>query len=253
MLPFVLVAVTTSGCRPDTVTLGFQPAPGATYRYRYELELHLERALDGSAAKVTDLDTVITAEVTIVSTTPAGTRARLAIRRDGGTAQRLTVVIDRAGSLRGIEEIAGLPTSELGVGGLGAVLGLAVAPPPTGPVAIGDTWSFGDDGQAGRPITGDARLDRLGVIDGEKVAEVGSALRSPIDEAIDAGPSGTQLSGEIRSDASTTYDLVDGAIRRAHAVAHGDVDVLIHPPAGSQAADAHGTITYDLVVRTTRV
>ena len=253
VLAIAVLAATLSACRPDTVTLGFEPEDGATYWYRYELVLHLERALDGEAPTVTDLDTVITAKVTIVGTTSEGTRARLVIRRDGGDEQTLTVLIDRAGSLRGIEEVAGLPADAFGVGGLSSVLGMSVSPPPNEPVAIGDAWTVGGDVAGAVPATGEARLERLGVIDGEKIAEVASQLRQTIADDVAAGPSGSYLSGDLRSDTTTSYDLVDGAVRGSDATARGDVDVVIRPPAGSTALSVHGRITYELSVQTTRL
>jgi hypothetical protein len=242
-----------AACRSDTVELGFDPAEGATYRYRYEIDLHLERALEGEEPTVTDLRSTITARVTIVDETPAGARARLLIRRDGGGDQRLTVLLDRAGSLRGIEQIAGLPEDTLGVGDLSALLGLSVAPPPDGPVSIGDTWAFGEDSPLPRPVTGEARLDRLGVIDGEQIAEVGSALRQSVDDDVDAGPSGAHLVGELRTDLTTSYDLDDGAIRRGHATSTASVTARIEPPSGSTATPVQATITYELTVTTTRL
>jgi hypothetical protein len=249
LLGVALLSGVLAGCRPDTVELGFEPVTGATYRFQYDITLHLEQALEGEEATATDHTSTVTAAVTILASTPEGARARLVVHRDGAADQTLTVLIDRAGSLRGIDAIAELPADTIGVGDLSALLGAAAAPPPSGPVGIGDTWTFGAPG----PVRGEARLDRFGVIDGEHAAWVSADLAQSVDDDIDAGPSGAHLAGDVRVEASTAYDVADGAVRRSHVSGHGDLDATILPPAGITATPARATITYDLEVTTTRL
>jgi hypothetical protein len=253
LLAVVLGTSVLAGCRPDTVTLGFEPDEGATYRYRYEIDLHLEQALEGEEPEVTEVDAVVTATFTILEQTDAGPRARLTLRRDGGGDHQLVVLLDRAGTLRAVQEIAGLPTETFGLDQVSALLGLAVALPPTEPVALGDTWSFGGDLPIPRPVTGTATLERFGVIDGAKVAEVRAELRQALDEDVAAGPGGAHLTGEVRSDGTTSYDIGDGAVRRSSTTAAAEVEAVIQPPPGTDAAPALAAISYVLEVSATRL
>jgi hypothetical protein len=61
------------------------------------------------------------------------------------------------------------------------------------------------------------------------------------------------LDGRLRSTATTTFDLGDGAVRRASLRAHGRVDLLVAPPTGTDAPPVEATVSYELRVRTTRL
>src|SRR3546814_3481766 len=100
------------GCRDHTVDLRFRPATGTTYEYRYEIEATLSRSLDGEEPEVTELDTVLLVDQTILTADADGARVEVELRRDDGPATTAMVVLDRAGSLQAVEAVEGLARSE---------------------------------------------------------------------------------------------------------------------------------------------
>jgi hypothetical protein len=238
-------AVLLAGCRPGTVTLTFDPEAGDHYRYRYEIEAQVTTTLEGAAPSTTSIDTLLEADVTVVETAPSGVRAEVTLRRDGGAPRTSEVRLDRAGALQGVDLIEGQRADVFGLGDLSQVL--PTLAPPESPLAPGDRWSL----DAGT-VTGEGRLARLGVVDGADVAVVATDATQPLEDTVPTGNTTATLSGELRSRATTAYDLRDGSLRRSTTRARGTVAALIAPPVGIDAAPVNGTIIYDIRVRVTR-
>jgi hypothetical protein len=70
---------------------------------------------------------------------------------------------------------------------------------------------------------------------------------------VQAGASATEVSGRVRSGATTSYDLADGAIRRSRSWSRGQIDAELQPPDGVIAEPVHATIGYEVTVRVTRI
>lgn len=242
IVPLLAGPMALGACRSNTVDLGFRPDVGDRYEYRYEIDAVVTQEVPGAEPGVTELTTELIVEQVVESVSDEGVRVAVELRSEGSAPRSVVVVLDRAGSLEGIELIEGLPgaTSAFGAGaGTTAI--------PRRPLAPGDRWSIG-----GTSGDGTARLERLGVIDGEDVAVVSSDLTEAVEDA-SAAAGGTTLSGTRSSESTTSYDLVDGAVRRSSSEAHADLTARIAPPEGVDAEPVEATITYDVQVRVTRI
>jgi hypothetical protein len=245
LVAILVGSLAMGACREHTVDLGFRPDQGEAYTYRYEIEAVVTRSLEGEEPEVTELDTVLLVDQEVLDTSADGARVEVEIRRDGGPPRNAVVVLDRAGSLQGIEAIEGLAPEALVASSslLGPTPGL-----PDRHFAPGATWSVEEEGRRG---TG--RVERLGVIDDAKVAEVRTTTNDEVREQVDSGGSTATLQGDVSSRSTTSYDLDDGAIRRSTTASVGELAVQIAPPAGIDAAPVDGTISYDVRVRVTRL
>lgn len=238
-------AVVAGACRAHTVDLGFRPEQGAAYVYRYEISATITRSLEGEEPEVTDVDTVLLVEQEVLDPTSDGARVQVELRRDGGEPRSAVVVLDRAGSLRGIEAVEGLPVETMTAGGTSLV---EPATLPDGHLAPGQRWQIAEDGHE---VSG--RLERLGIIDDEDVAVVRATTRDRVQETVDAGGSVATLDGTVSARSTTSYDLDDGAIRRSRTSSIGTLAVEIAPPTGVAAEPVPGEILYDVRVEVTRI
>lgn len=241
-------ALALLGCRTDTVSLGFEPHEGDTYRYRYEIEATVTRTVAGSAPQTTDIATTVTSEQEVVELTAAGALVEVTLTSQGAAPRTAVVLLDRAGSLQAIQQIEGLPVDSLGLPPAGTLLASTATEPSNGPLTLGDRWTIADGG-----LTGEARLDRLGIVDDHEVAVVTTTLLDVLADTVTAEGSEVVLDGDLRSTTSTTFDLVDGAVRRGSTRSAGTVEVLVSPPLDVVAPPVEATITYELRVRTTRL
>ncbi|MDP1820042.1 MAG: hypothetical protein Q8K58_09155 [Acidimicrobiales bacterium] len=235
------------GCRTSTVSVAFTPDIGDRYVYRYEITATITREVQGSDPEVIALDTELTADQQVRAITESGARIRATLTRESGAPRTAIVVVDRAGSLSGVELIEGLSASAFGLADA-ALVPTHLEGPPDGPLELGDEWSIG-----GATREGTGRLERLGVVDDVDVAVVRSSLTQQLQESVDARDSDTDLSGTLRSGALTSYDLTDGAIRRSRSWSSGTLDAHLAPPIGVQAEPVEATLTYDISVRVTRL
>ncbi len=240
--------VVMAGCRTDTVALGFDPAVGAVFRYRYEVDATITTVVEGGAPEVTEVTSTVTSEQEVVERTAAGLVVEVRLRADEGVPRTAVVLLDRAGSLGAIQQVDGLSVDLVGLPSAGALLASTATEPPSGPLRLGDRWPI-EDGL----LRGSGRLDRLGVVDGRDVAVVASRLDEQIEDTTTVDDSLVTLAGLLRSTTSTAFDLADGAIRRARTRSEGTVDALISPPPNVDAPPVAATITYELRVRTTRL
>lgn len=244
MMCALVASLGVAGCRESTVDLGFRPEPGAAYSYRYEIHAVVTRSLAGEDDEVSELDTVLLVDQEVLERTADGARVQVEIRRDGQAAVSAVALLDRAGSLQGIDAIDGFAVDPLLTGApVSAPAGL-----PAGRLRPGERWTI--DGRT-TSVTG--RLQRLGVIQGEDVAVVQGTSTDEIDEDVAIGGSATTLRGGIRAASTTTYDLDDGAIRESSTSSRGTLDVLIAPPEGVTAEPVDGTISYEIEVQVIRV
>lgn len=235
-----------AACRAGTVSLRFDPEVGDRFRYRYDIEATVTQALDGSDPVATTVRTTLLADQTVQEVAAEGTRATVTLRRDGGPPRTAEVRLDRAGALQGVDLIEGRATGVFGLGALSGVLPTVEL--PHGPLAPGDRWSL-DSG----PVTGEGRLERLGVVDGERVAVVRLTSTEELTDTVTSGTTSARLEGALRTDATSTYDLHDGALRRVTSRSTGEVQAHISPPPGLDTEPVLGTITYEIEVRVTRL
>lgn len=239
-----LAALGLGACRESTVDLGFRPEPGASYSYRYEIEAVVTRSLEGEDDQVSELDSVLLVDQTVLAPSSDGARVEVEIRRDGDDPVSAVAFLDRAGSLQGLDVLEGLAVDALLAGSdLSASPGL-----PPGELAPGERWTLGRD-----QLTVEGRLLRLGIVDGEDVAVVRSRSTDHVDEDAQAGSSRAHLRGLLHGSSTITYDLVDGAIRESATRSSGTLSVQVSPPEGVTAQPVDGTIAYELEVRVARL
>ena len=217
LLAVGVLAVVAFGCRPSTVSVAFAPQVGDRYAYRYEIEATITRAIEGEEPEVIHVDTELVARPGGAGRAPSrGARIRLELTREGGATRTAVALVDRAGSLEGVELVEGLGAEVFGAAD--SIVPTHLPGPPDRPLAPGDRWSS-DDGD----LRGRGRLERLGVIDGSDVAVVRTTATEDLARSVRAGASATEVTGRVRSGATTSYDLVDGAIRRSRSWSRGEV------------------------------
>jgi hypothetical protein len=244
----VMGASTLLGCRPNTVHLAFAPEVGATYRYRYVIEATITRAVEGEAPRATRLAVTVQSTQKVVEVTDDGARLEVTLTSSASTTpSQATVTVDRAGSLQAIQQIDGLPAGPTGLS-TDALLAAAATETPDRPLAVGDRWDIREG-----TITGDGRLDRLRVLDDDPAAIVEIDLLEAFSSTEESEGSQVVLDGDLRTSATTAFDLGDGSVREGHTSSTGSVDVLVAPPEGVVAPAVNAVVTYDLQVTTERV
>ncbi len=235
-------------CRDATVSVAFTPDVDDTYEYRYDIDAEVTRSVEGQEPEVVEIDTVLVADQQVLARTPHGARIELVLTREGGVPRSAVALVDRAGSLEGVELVEDLDAAVFGIAGSDALVPTHLDGPPDGPLAPGDRWTFGEGARRGS-----GRLERLGVIDGSDVAVVRTSVSEDLSRSLRAGASATQVTGTLRSGARTSYDLDDGAIRRSRSWSRGSFDAVLAPPPGVVADAVRATIDYDVSVRVTRL
>ena len=248
LLLVALVPVLATACRADTVSVAYDPEVGDRYEYRYEIDATVTRAVEGEAPEVVEVDTVLTAEQLVQARTSSGARIRLELTREGGVPRSAVVLVDRAGSLEGVELVDDLDAAVFGVAGGDSLVPTHLGAPPDRPLAPGDRWTVADGPRHGR-----GRLERLGVIDDAKVAVVRTWTTEDVERSVRAADSRTRVRGTLRSGGVTSYDLDDGAIRRSRTWSRGELRAELAPPPGVDAEPVQATIGYDVAVRVTRL
>jgi hypothetical protein len=240
MLVAAGLAALVAGCREPTVSVEFSPEQGDHFRYRYQVTATLTRSVDGREPEVQTVDTELTADQRVLGRTGDGIRVEVEVTREGGSRSTVVALVDRAGSLEGIELVEGL---DAGVFGIGDDDGLVTDPAeglPPGRLRPGDRWSIADGNRRGH-----GRLERLGVDDGRDVALVRTSTSEPVDA--DGGR------GEVRAGSLTSYDLDDGAVRSGRSWSHGRLELQLEPPSNVVAEPMQATVTYDVEVTVVRI
>lgn len=235
-----------AACREGTVSLAYTPSEGDELSFRYEIDATITQALEGEEPTVTEISTTVQADQKVLEVAPSGVLAAVTLQRDGGAPRTSEVRLDDAGTLQGVDLVEGQPTEIFGLDALDGVLPTVALPDSR--LSPGDRWSI-DDAE----LTGEGRLVRLGVIDGEEVAVVDHELTHPVAETVAIGATSAAIDGALRATSTTAYDLRDGSLRRATTRARGEVGARIAPPPGIDAVAVAGTITYDVRVRVVRL
>lgn len=148
-------------------------------------------------------------------------------------------IVDRAGSLQGIELVQGL---DAGVFGIGEGDGLVTDPAeglPDRRLRTGDRWTLRDGNRRGH-----GRLERLGIEHDHDVAIVRTSSTEPVKAK---GGGGIVTAGSL-----TSYDLDDGAVRSSRSWSHGRLEVEVDPPTNVVADPVQAKVTYDVEIRVTR-
>jgi hypothetical protein len=240
------------GCRPDTVAVSFHPPVGAVYRYEIRVRAVRTTTLEGGEPEQRDEEVRLVSEHTVLASGKGGVRVRVLVGEAGELAQAFVVRFDRAAQLRSVESTEDASSDVVGALGVPEIAPGATGAPPGKPLAPGDTWDVTrrvlvpGAAKAARLHT-HGRLRELGVEGDEKVARLRSTTDLPIDASTSSERGSLRLLGTQQITQHATYDLDDGAVRRARASTTGRFRIFLLPPDDPSAEPIPGT----LVVRVT--
>jgi hypothetical protein len=252
------LAVTgAAGCQPDTVRISFDPKPGATYAFDVTTDAHTTTSLPGVAPDATHDSTTLHASQTVLSTDATGVRVEVRLRIADVGEQTYVVQLDRAAQLTRVESVEGIPSAALGEFGLTEIFPAAAGAPPPRGLHPGDTWTIDDRVQLAGTDTptrlrGTGTLVELGVIAGHKTATVRSHFELPVSQTATTASGQSQIDGTQVSELTITYDLADGAVRRAEATTTGRFTLTLSPPAGANARPIKGSLAVEVHSKTQR-
>lgn len=251
-----LATVLLAACDPDTVSIGFEPTPGAVYGYQSTVTSETTRILDGEDPATTRRISTILATQEVIDVDGDDVRVDVEIRRDGEAPRRFEVRFDRGAQLTGIDLIDGIPLESVGQQSLGDLFTAAVTAPDDTEVRPGDTWDFREIVRLpGDPfpvaLEGSARVVELGVIDGFDTATVESELTLPVRGRTQ--DTRTSLAGRQTVTLRVSYSLDDGSVVEATSTTVGTVDLEVQPPLGVIGPPIDGILRYEISTSTRRV
>ena len=256
VLVIALLAV-ASGCQPDTVTLGFHPAAGASYTYRVEVESLTVVSVDGSPSQRVEDRFELRAVHDVLAAGAESSRVRVRLSGPNVGARTFVVRLDRAGQLAEVQRIENLPARALGSIGLSEIFPVAAGAPPAAPLSPGERWVVDEPvslpGQPRTRLRGSGRLTELGVIDGEKVATIDSTFRLAVKGTTELEQGSFALDGNQSTTATATHRLADGAVEEVRAVTRGSYQLTLLPPSGTTGPAVPGTLTVEVRSHTVRV
>lgn len=232
--------------------MSFRPPVGAVYRYEIRVRAESTTTLENGSPQRKDEEVRLVSEHTVLASGKDGVRVRVLVGQPGELAQAFVVRFDRAAQLRSVESTEGASSDIVGALGVPEIAPGATGAPPGQRLAPGDTWDVtrrvvvpGADGATRLRTHG--RLRELGIEGKEKVARLRSTTDLPIDASTTSDLGSLRLEGTQRITQRATYDLDDGAVRRANATTTGRFRIFLLPPDGVSAEPVPGT----LVVRVT--
>jgi hypothetical protein len=246
-----------ASCSSGSVTIAFHPKPGARYSYDVEVHTNAVTRLDGQSARPRTDDVRLKADQQVLESGRNGVRVRVQLKAPDGTSTTFVVGFDRAAQPTEVQQVEGLPSSVLGGVGLSEVFPAAAGAPPRRSLRPGTHWSINQPlSFGGAPPTrlkGSGWLQRLGVVNGRRVATVRTSYRLPLRTVTTDTSRQLTLDGTETSVITTTRALADGAVEEATAHTTGDFRLEVRPPAPSTAAPVLGRVTVDVRSTTQRV
>jgi hypothetical protein len=258
-LAAVAVCALGAGCASDdgTVTLAFEPEPGAEVEYETVIESTTVTDFPDTPSDTATDTARLTTHQRVLEVTEDGVRVEVALTRPEIGTRTFVVRFDRAAQLTTVEQVEGIPTDALGELGLTEIFPAAAGAPPDRPLAPGERWviddevSFGENDESAR-LQGAGRLVALGVEDGDDTATVTSHTLLPVTTTTSSTSGTRTLTGTQVSDVTATYDLADGGLRRAEAVTMGRFRVVLGPPEGVSGDPFEGTLEVEVRSTVTR-
>ena len=251
------LAILLASCADGTVSVSFHPAVGAVYRYEIRVHAVSTTTLEGRDPERKDEEVRLVSEHTVLASGKRGVRVRVLVGEPGQLAQTFVVQFDQSAQLRSLESNEDAPPDIVGALGVPEI-----APGATGAtgkrLAPGDAWEVtrrvvipGETRPARLRTHG--RLRELGVEGHEKVARLTSTTDFPIDASSASERGSLHLEGTQRIVQHATYDLDDGAVRRATSTTTGRFHIELLPPDGQLAVGIPGTLVVRVTSTTRRV
>jgi hypothetical protein len=247
-----VVALVTTGCRDDHVTIAYQPRPGATFAYAIHVVSSTTSAYpDRPISQPPVVPADITARHRVIDAQDGTARVEVQLAREGLGQRTFVMRFDRAAQLTAVESVEGIPAEALGSLGLSEIFPAAAGAPPDRPLRPGDHWVIDDQVQlagmdAPARLTGRGHLVQLGVIDGHKTATVSSTTTLPLTSTSTTSDGVQTLVGTQTTTITVVYDLADGSVRHSTAETAGHFDVLLAPPSGRPGTPIKGTLEVEL-------
>lgn len=244
-----------AACEEHTVSIHYQPSAGDEYRLQSGVDTEVVRTIDGETeVERTSSQLQATERVTSVDDDEVAVEVR--VERDGSVPRTYEVRFDPTGHLSAIDLVEGVPTEALGIV-LTTDLPADISSPPPGRLEPGATWDIerlitSPDRDEPFTVTGTGRLESLGVVDGDPVGVVVVEVSVPLHSVTVTDDSRVTVRGTQTVVSRTSYRLGDGTARSDATEIHGEVDVLVEPPAGVEAPPVPGTITYVIETQTRR-
>src|SRR5207248_8445460 len=91
-------------------------------------------------------------------------------------------------------------------------------------------------------LVGSGRLDRLGIVNGRRVATVETSYVLPVH----AQSASSRIEGMATTDISATRSVSDGAVETVRAHTTGRFRLTVDPPPGVTGSPVTGTMTVDV-------
>jgi hypothetical protein len=241
-------ALVLGGCRDDTVTLSYRPAPDATFDYEATVVSSTTTALPGQPVTTDRGRAVLRAHHRVLTTDAGQADVEVVLSRPGIGERSFVMRFDRAAQLTHVDSVEGISTADLGPIGLSEIFPAAAGAPPDRPLRPGDRWVIDDSVQlpgmdAAARLRGEGRLVELGTDGGHDTAKVHSHIELPVHSRSSAGNGFQVLDGPETTDLLATYDLADGSVLEATATTTATFHLTLEPPTGQPGTPILGTLT----------
>lgn len=255
----LLLALLLPACRGDRVPLSYGLEVGRRLEYRLDLRADITRTLSDSTRRES-VRAEFRATQEIQEALPGGgVRAQMTLAptslevdervADPGPAQGFTVELAADGRVVAIERTEGEAGEALQPVGLERLLPRLRPVLPGRTVATGETWhsetEFTDD--EGRfTLATSSRLDRLGIVAGERAALVRTTYVSPVSRTDELANAVADLDGRDVG-VQRAWFALDGFLIRATGDSVGRYAITFRPPPGRpQTAPVEGSLVVRL-------
>jgi hypothetical protein len=250
-----------SGCRAETLRLGYQFAPGTILKYQmhasatanwnigspgqgsYEVAFEVVEAVQS----VDDTGAVVAVSMTPLSTTSAGLPA------PGPDARSFTLEVGQNGEVRKVLEVDGISAQELDPNDV-AFIGTYRPPLPLEEVEIRGSWSSSQQVEVGSVVQELATLGTLMGVgrDGDgTTATMAYKGSGPVTWKAALPQGAADLSGIASTSSRAVLDVDGGFLRTAASTTSGDFTVEVIPEGGGDPVD--GDLHLELVLNLRKV
>ena len=243
--PLVAAAaiVVLAGCRPDTVRLAYDPAPGTTTSYEVRVRTETVLDLEGRARSKRTQTAVLRVRQRVL---PGERRVEVRLERPGSPPRTFVARLDPSAHVSGIESVEGLPVAVLGDVGLAELVPAAAPVVPDRPLRPGERWTIDQPlrlpGSPPSRLRGTGRLVELGVVDDVDTPTVRASTPLAVRRVTTITEGRVELDGRQVSDTTTRHVLADGTVVSGRSTTVGTFAVSLAPPGGAAASALDGTL-----------
>ena len=247
-----------SGCRSETLSLGYRFAPGTVLKYQMHASATVDWDIGGPGGGSYDVtfEVVEAVEsvdddgaVVAVSMSPQSSSSD-GLPAPGPEARSFTLEVGHNGEVRKVLEVDGISAQALDPNDV-AFIGTYRPPRPLEDVAIRSSWSSRQEVQVGSVLQELATLGTLTAVgrDGDGTNATMSYKGSgPVTWNAALPQGNAQLTGVASTSSRAVLDIDGGFLRSAASTTSGDFDVEVANEAGGApvVGDLHLQLTLDL-------